>query len=125
MSIENMLDSLRTFHGELCALMRRGEMLWYGMASDYQSKYAFSADYDKAFKRGYHDQATACREVAEQLEALPLPSTAKEVAQFVASAKNAVKRCPQHPDMRELVERLVGEMDGIASLAGAIEEEIK
>jgi hypothetical protein len=117
-SLKNTLDALRTLHGDLYAAIKRGEMLWLGMASDYQSKYAFSADYDKSFKHGYYDRATACREIAEQVEALRLPSTAKEITQFVASAKSAAKHCPQHPDVQETVERLIAEMDSIALAAG-------
>jgi hypothetical protein len=117
MSFEETIDTLRTLRGDLCTAIKRGEMLWLGMADDYQSKYAFSADYDKSFKHGYYERATTCCGIAEQVEALRLPATAKEVTQFVASAKSAAKRCPQHPDIQGTVERLIAEMDSIALAA--------
>jgi hypothetical protein len=123
MSFENTRETLRALHTELCAALRRGEMLWYGMASDYQSKYAFSADYDTAFKHRYYDQATACREIVEQLEALALPAVPEEAASFVAALKDAMARCPQPPDMRGLLESLAGKIESVASAAGAGGEE--
>jgi hypothetical protein len=98
-------------------------MLWYSMASDYQSKYAFSADYDPAFKHRYYDQATACREIIEQLETLVLPAVPEEVAPFVAALKDAIARCPQPPEMRGLLESLAGKIENVVSAAGAVEEE--
>ena len=115
MSVQNTIDALRTLHSNLCATIRRGEMLWLGMASDYQSNYAFSADYDKSFKHGYYDRATSCRETAEQVNALNLPTTGAEIARFVTSAKSMAEGCPHHPDIQEAVDRLIAEMDNIAS----------
>jgi hypothetical protein len=122
MSFENTAKTLHALHSELCATMRRGEMLWYGMASDYQSKYAFSADYDTALKHGYYDRATACREIAEQLEALSPPTGTEDILLFVAALKDAAARCPQHPEMHTQLERLVGEMKDVVSMIGTAQE---
>jgi hypothetical protein len=111
MSFKDTQETLRVLHSDLCAAMRRGEMLWHGMGSDYQSKYAFSADYDKAFKRQYYDRAIACREIAEQLEALALPAIPEEVAPFVAALKNGIAHCPQPPSMHEQLDGLAGKIE--------------
>jgi hypothetical protein len=117
MSLQEMIDTLQTLRSNLCAALRRGEMGWLGMASDYQSSYAFSADYDKSFKHGYYDRATECREIAEQVATLKLPTTTTEIIQFVASAKKAAERCPQHPEVQAVIERLIAQMDSIALAA--------
>jgi hypothetical protein len=119
MSFQDTIKTLHTLHGELCAALRRGEMLWYGMASDYQSKYAFSADYDPAFKRRYLEQAAACLELAEWLEALPLPTAPREVAPFADALKDAVARCPRPPEIRAQLESLAGRIENIASATNA------
>ena len=111
MSFKDTQEALRTLQGEVCAAIRRGEMLWYSMASDYQSKYAFSADYDKAFKRRYHDRATACRGIAEQLEALALPTVSEEIASFVAALRSGIDRCPWPPRMHSQLESLAGKLE--------------
>jgi hypothetical protein len=100
MSFQDTIQTLHDLHGELCAALRRGEMPWYGMADDYQGKYAFSADYDPAFKRRYLEQAAACLELAEWLEALPLPTAFEDVARFADALKDAVARCPRPPEIR-------------------------
>jgi hypothetical protein len=117
MSFEEMISTLRTLHGNLCAALRRGEVLWLSMASDYQSKYAFSADYDPSFKRGYYEQATACRETAERIEDLALPTHVGEIPPFIAEATSAAESCPLHPETQEPVERLIAEMGSIGSVA--------
>jgi hypothetical protein len=83
------------------------------MASDYQSKYAFSSDYDKSFKHSYYDKGTACREIAEQIETLSLPTDSTEIDSFVQAIKKAVDQCPQHPDMKAPIASLVEKMDDI------------
>jgi hypothetical protein len=125
MNFEDTLKTLHTLHSELCAAMRRGEMAWYGMASDYQTKYAFSAGYDPAFKRRYLGQATTCLEIAEWLEALPRPTAPPEVAPFVAALKDAIARCPRPPKMHEEIERLAGKIEAIASAISAVEDAIE
>jgi hypothetical protein len=117
MSFEETIDTLRTLRGNLCAALRRGEMLWLGMASDYQSKYAFSADYDTSFKQGYYEQATTCREIAEKIETLTLPTRAREIPPFITSARSATEHCPLHPEIQGPVEQLIAEMASIASAA--------
>lgn len=111
MNFQDTQEALRILQGKLCAAMRRGEILWYSLASDYQSKYAFSADYDKAFKRQYYERATACREIAEQLEALALPAVPEDVAPFVAALKSGIERCPRAPNMQGQLESLAGEIE--------------
>jgi hypothetical protein len=123
MSFEDTIESLLTLHRELCAVMRRGEMTWYGMASDYQTKYAFSADYDPAFKRRYLEQAATCLEIAQRLEALPRPTIPTEVTPFVAALKDAVARCPRSPEMREEIERLARRIETAALVASPVEED--
>jgi hypothetical protein len=114
MSFDSTLETLRTLHSKLCAALRRGEMLWYGQASDYQSKYAFSADYDSAFKRNYNERASTCLEMAQWLETLPLPTAPEEVAAFVDSLKQAIARCPQPPGMQGQLESLAGRIEAFA-----------
>lgn len=114
MSFENTIKTLHTLYSELCAALRRGEMLWYGQASDYQSKYGFSADYDPAFKRRYNKQATRCLEMAQWLEAIPLPTAPEEVAAFVDTLKSTVERCPQPPGMHGQLENLAVRIERIA-----------
>ena len=113
MSLAGTKQTLRTLHGNVCAALRRGEMAWYGLASDYQSKYAFSADYDSAFKQRYYAQATTCHEIVEHLEALALPASQAEVAPFLQALRDAV-RCPCPPQMHERFERLAIEIKTIA-----------
>ena len=114
MSFDDTQETLHTLHSELCAALRRGEMLWYGQASDYQSKYAFSADYDSAFKRRYNEQAATCLEMAQWLESLPLPTAPEEVTAFVDDLKHAIARCPQPPGMQGQLESLAGRIERIA-----------
>jgi hypothetical protein len=123
MGFEDTIEPLLTLHRELCAAMRRGEMAWYGMASDYQTKYAFSADYDPAFKRRYLGQATTCLEIAERLEALPRPTIPTEVTPFVAALKDAVAHCPRPPEMREEIERLARRIEPAALVASPVEKD--
>lgn len=114
MSFEDTRETLHTLHSELCAALRRGEMLWYGMASDYQSKYAFSAAYDSAFKHRYLEQATTCLEMAQWLEALPLPTDPEEVAAFIDALKGAIERCPRPPGMHGQLESLAAKIESVA-----------
>lgn len=114
MSFEDTIQTLRALHAELCALLRRGEIAWYEMASDYQSKYAFTADYDSAFKRRYNERAAACLEMAEALEALPPPATPDEVASFAAALRDAAARCPRPPSLRDQFERLAQRIEQVA-----------
>ncbi|MFL7793532.1 MAG: hypothetical protein AB8I69_15430 [Anaerolineae bacterium] len=111
MSFQDTQETLRILRSELCDAVRRGEMLWYGMASDYQSKYAFSADYDTAFKRQYYERATACREIVEQLEALALPAVPEDVAPFIVALKGGIARCPCPPNMPGQLESLAKKIE--------------
>jgi hypothetical protein len=122
-NFEDMLELLLTLRRESCAAMRRGEMAWYGMASDYQSKYAFSADYDPAFKRRYLEQATTCLEIAEHLEALPRPTATTEVAPFVAALKDAIAHCPRPPTMHDEIERLAARLEAAAPAINPVEKD--
>lgn len=50
MDFEEIYRALQGLHADICASLKKGEGLWYSMASDYQDKYAGTADYDKSFK---------------------------------------------------------------------------
>ena len=119
MDFEKTKETLRDLLAQLCTAVRRAEWVWYGMASDYQSKYAFTADYDTAFKQGYNEKASYCRETAEWLEGLPLPSAAEGVAAFVAKVTDAARRCPQRGDMEEQLETLIEKMEKIVATIDA------
>ncbi len=114
MNFEEASRALQTLHSELCTSVRKEEGLWYGMASDYQDKYAFTSDYDKSFKRDYYEKATICREIAEHLEKLPLPSTPEEIASFVDAVKNDIRQCPRHWKVQKQLEMLLEKMEDIA-----------
>ena len=64
---------------------------WERLAADYQSKYAFSSDYDKSYKHDYYGRAGACREVAGEVESVPLPNNMKEVAGFAGTLIERLK----------------------------------
>jgi hypothetical protein len=114
MHTQTPLQTLHTLHQELCMLLRKGEWLWYGMADDYQSKYAFTQDYDKSFKRMYHEKGRACRQLAQDLEQVALPASLSEIAAFVDTVNSHLTGCPQHWKMREPIQSIVTRMEALA-----------
>lgn len=115
MHFDEAQKTLHDLHADLCAALRRAEMAWYAMASDYQSKYAFSADYDSAFKRRYYDKATTCQHVVVQMEALALPKGPAEMAAFAATLKDAVEYCPWPASIREQANHLLEQIEAVSS----------
>ncbi len=114
MDTQETCTALQALSTNVCALIRRGESLWYGMADDYQSKYAGSSDYDKSFKRNYYDKAQACRGIVRSLEEGSFPSMAEEIGPFVSAVKDSVKQCPRHFEIAGELDKLVTKMEVLA-----------
>lgn len=59
------------------AILRAGDIYWYTLADDYQSKFSFSSDYNKKDKIRYYRRGDSCRNGADQIAQLikiePLP----------------------------------------------------
>ena len=107
------LDTQKTLTGlseQLCAALRRSEMVWYGMASDYQSKYAFSADYDSGFKQDYYDKAVACHEAIAYVESLDIPKSVVGVPAFVEALQGVVTQSAWPSEMDGVVKQLVKDL---------------
>ena len=82
-----MLRRARETYDKLIEIIAAGEFYWYAQASDYQSKYSFSADYDKSFKNTYYEKAALCRETAEQMKQTAFPEDESSLIKFLEKLK--------------------------------------
>ena len=90
MAFANALREIEKIRDELVLSLRKAAMDCYSQAGDYESKYAFSSDYDKSFKQRYYSKAASYERSAEELGKLNLPANEAEIPSFVDALKSIV-----------------------------------
>ncbi len=111
MDFQEMRGELQTLLSDLSSVIAQGEWKWQQMVADYDAKYSSSSDYDPSTKQDYQESAETCREIAQSLEALSVPSDPDEIGSFMSTVRKEASYCPRHWELNGQVSGVLDSME--------------
>ncbi len=111
MDFQEIRNELQTLLSDLSSVIAQGEWKWHQMASDYETKYGNTGDYDPSFKQDYSENAETCREIAQSLEELSVPAHLDEIGSFMSIVRKEAGYCPRHWELNGQVSGVLESME--------------